>query len=264
MLDKIKHTIAVCSGKGGVGKSTVTTNLAVALSRQGRRVGLLDADIYGYSIPRMMGVRDLMPDVAEKQISPVEKDGIKVISMGFFVPKDQAVLWRGPLLHKAVTQFIDDVSWGELDYLLVDLPPGTGDVCISIANKLPQAKILVVTTPQISAYEVAARVGVLSRETKLNVVGVVENMSYYEMPDGSHELIFGAGGGQVLARRLSSELLGQIPLLIALRAAADEGKPYAARDETIFAELASRVCERCDNEQPPKQVKSGETTPHKV
>ena len=245
MSDEIKHTIAVCSGKGGVGKSTVTTNLAVALSKQGQRVGLIDADIYGYSIPRMMGLRKQTPTVSEKRIGPVEKNRIKVISMGFFVPKDQAVLWRGPLLHKAVTQFIDDVDWGALDYLLVDLPPGTGDICISIANKLPEAKLLVVTTPQISAYEVAVRVGVLSRETKLDVIGVVENMSFYELPDGTRDLIFGSGGGEVLARRLRADLLAEIPLLTKLRAASDAGKPFAADEGTIFDGLALDVITRC-------------------
>ncbi len=245
MLDDIKNTIAICSGKGGVGKSTITTNLAVALNRQGHRVGLLDADIYGYSIPRMMGIRSKTPQVTEQKIEPVLKDGIKVISMGFFVPSDQAVLWRGPLLHKAVTRFIDDVTWGELDYLLVDLPPGTGDVCISIANKLPEAKLLAITTPQISAYEVAARVGVLARETKLEVVGVVENMSYYELPDGTRDHIFGSGGGKVLARRLGTRLLAEIPLLSDLRAGADSGKPFAAQDDSIFPSLAHGVVEQC-------------------
>jgi ATP-binding protein involved in chromosome partitioning len=144
-----------------------------------------------------------------------------------------------------VTQFIDDVDWGELDYLLVDLPPGTGDVCISIANKLPQAKLLAVTTPQISAYEVAARVAVLSRETKLEVVGVVENMSYYELPDGTHDLIFGSGGGEVLARRLRSDLLAEIPLLTELRAASDAGKPFAVGEDTLFDKLALDVMARC-------------------
>src|SRR4030042_6160278 len=149
MQHNIKHTIAVCSGKGGVGKSTITTNLAVALAKQGYKVGLLDADIFGYSIPRMMGLKRSSPTVADEKIKPVSKHAVQVISMGFFVPGDQAVLWRGPLLHKAVTQFIEDVTWDQLDFLLVDLPPGTGDVPLSIADKLPQAKLLVVSTPQI-------------------------------------------------------------------------------------------------------------------
>lgn len=245
MTDKIANTIAVCSGKGGVGKSTITTNVTVALSRQGYKVGLLDADIYGYSIPRMMGLKTATPQVTGENVVPVVKDGIQVISMGFFMPSDQAVLWRGPLLHKAVMQFVDDVAWGELDYLLVDLPPGTGDVCISIANKLPEAKLLAITTPQISAYEVAARVGVLARETKLEVVGVVENMSFYELPDGTRDHIFGSGGGKVLARRLNTELLAEIPLLSDLRLASDSGEPLPAGAEEIFSRLARSITEKC-------------------
>jgi ATP-binding protein involved in chromosome partitioning len=245
MVNKIINTIAVCSGKGGVGKSTVTTNLTVALAQQGYKVGLLDADIYGYSIPRMMGLKSATPQVTGEKLMPVAKEGIQVISMGFFIPADQAVLWRGPLLHKAVTQFIDDVIWGELDFLLVDLPPGTGDICISIANKLPEAKLLAVTTPQISAYEVAARVGVLARETKMEIIGVVENMSYYELPDGTRDHIFGSGGGKVLARRLNTELLAEIPLSSDLRAASDSGKPLAAVAEEIFLRLAQSVADKC-------------------
>lgn len=245
MSNKVVNTIAVCSGKGGVGKSTVATNLTMALSQSGYKVGLLDADIYGYSIPRMMGLKSATPQVTGEKMKPVDKDGIKVISMGFFMPADQAVLWRGPLLHKAVTQFIDDVSWGELDFLLVDLPPGTGDVCISIANKLPQAKMLTVTTPQISAYEVAARVGVLARETRMTVIGVIENMSYYELPNGSRDYIFGRDGGKVLARRLNTELLAEIPLSSDLREASDSGKQPSSGTVEIFQRVAASVAEKC-------------------
>ncbi|MCK4857216.1 MAG: Mrp/NBP35 family ATP-binding protein [candidate division Zixibacteria bacterium] len=241
--DHFKNVIAVCSGKGGVGKSTITTNLAVALARKGHRVGLLDADVYGFSIPRMMGINDQQPTMIDEMLVPIEKDGIRIISMGFFVPGDSAVIWRGPLLHKAISQFIDDVAWGDLDYLLIDLPPGTGDVSISIAQKLPQAKLLIVTTPQVAAYNVAARVGAMAEKTNLEVLGVIENMSYFETESGTREYIFGQGGGKVLADSLHVDLLGEVPLITAIREGADIGNVYAKSDSgaLLFDQLAAKI-----------------------
>jgi len=241
--DHIKNVIAVCSGKGGVGKSTITANLAVTLSRKGYTVGLLDADVYGFSIPRMMGVNQQKPTAVGDMLIPIERDGVKIISMGFFVPDDGAVVWRGPLLHKAITQFIDDVAWGELDYLLIDLPPGTGDVTISIAQKLTKSKLLIVTTPQISAYNVAARVGAMAEKTNLQVLGVVENMSYFETANGAKEFIFGEGGGKVLADNLKVDLFAQIPLITAIREGADQGAPYSTGEDgsKLFMELVEKL-----------------------
>jgi ATP-binding protein involved in chromosome partitioning len=221
---------AVASGKGGVGKSSVTVNLAAALAKRGLSVGVIDADIYGHSVPRMLGV-DGRPTRVEDMIMPPQSHGVKVISIGMFTAGNAAVVWRGPMLHRALQQFLADVYWGDLDVLLLDLPPGTGDVAISLAQLLPNAEILVVTTPQMAAAEVAERAGAIALQTHQRLVGVVENMSWLELPDGSRMEVFGAGGGQTVADSLSTtigarvELLGQIPLDTRVREAGDGGTP---------------------------------------
>lgn len=242
---KIKHVVAVASGKGGVGKSTVTANLAAALATRGDKVGVIDADVYGFSIPTLLGIHET-PTAVDGRIKPPEKHSIKIISMGFFVDESTAIIWRGPLLHKAITQFIEEVDWGELDYLLIDLPPGTGDVTISIAQKLPGASVLVVTTPQRLATSVASRIGSLAEKTGLRILGVIENMSYFLTPEGKRYDIFGVGGGELLARSLRAPLLCQIPLEMSLRLDSDRGVPAvlsenAQMTKKIFEELASQV-----------------------
>jgi ATP-binding protein involved in chromosome partitioning len=204
--------IAIASGKGGVGKSTVSVNLAVALSRLGKKVGLIDADIYGFSVPDMMGITE-MPVVKNDRIYPVERMGVKVISMGFFVENNAPIVWRGPMLGKVLDQFFRDVEWGDLDYLLLDLPPGTGDVALDIHQMLPSSKEIVVTTPHPTAAFVAARAGAMALQTQHEILGVVENMAYFESKlTGEREYVFGQGGGPKLAEELRTELLGQIPL----------------------------------------------------
>ncbi|WP_144121694.1 Mrp/NBP35 family ATP-binding protein [Catellatospora sichuanensis] len=221
---------AVASGKGGVGKSSVTVNLAAALAARGLSVGVVDADIYGHSVPRMLGVQG-RPTQVEDMIMPPQAHGVKVISIGMFTSGNAAVVWRGPMLHRALQQFLADVYWGDLDVLLLDLPPGTGDIAISLAQLLPTAEILVVTTPQAAAAEVAERAGAISLQTHQRLVGVIENMSWLELPDGSRMEVFGAGGGQTVADSLtrltgaSVPLLGQIPLDTGVREAGDEGTP---------------------------------------
>jgi ATP-binding protein involved in chromosome partitioning len=204
--------IAVASGKGGVGKSTVTVNLAVALARLGKKVGIIDADIYGFSVPDMMGI-DGQPAMEDNRIIPVEKQGVKVISMGFFVQDNAPIIWRGPMLGKMLKNFFNEVNWGELDYLLLDLPPGTGDVALDVHQMLPGSKEIIVTTPHATAAFVAARAGAMAVSTNHEILGVVENMSYYECQHcGKPEYIFGRGGGGKLAEELHTELLAQIPL----------------------------------------------------
>ncbi|MBB4696655.1 Mrp/NBP35 family ATP-binding protein [Paractinoplanes abujensis] len=221
---------AVASGKGGVGKSSVTVNLAAALAKRGLSVGVIDADIYGHSVPRMLGV-DGRPTRVEDMIMPPQSHGVKVISIGMFTAGNAAVVWRGPMLHRALQQFLADVYWGDLDVLLLDLPPGTGDVAISLAQLLPNAEILVVTTPQTAAAEVAERAGAIALQTHQRLVGVVENMSWLELPDGSRMEVFGAGGGQAVADSLTTTvgasvpLLGQVPLDTRVREAGDAGEP---------------------------------------
>jgi len=221
---------AVASGKGGVGKSSVTVNLAAALAKRGLSVGVVDADIYGHSVPRMLGVEG-KPTRVEDMIMPPQAHGVKVISIGMFTAGNAAVVWRGPMLHRALQQFLADVYWGDLDVLLLDLPPGTGDVAISLAQLLPNAEILVVTTPQTAAAEVAERAGAIAMQTHQRLVGVVENMSWLELPDGSRMEVFGAGGGQKVADSLTTTmgasvpLLGQIPLDTRVREAGDAGDP---------------------------------------
>ncbi|KIQ95138.1 Cell division inhibitor MinD [Anoxybacillus thermarum] len=204
--------LAIASGKGGVGKSTVSVNLAVSLARLGKKVGLIDADIYGFSVPDMMGVTE-RPIVRGEKIIPVERFGVKVISMGFFVEDNSPVIWRGPMLGKMLKNFFDEVEWGELDYLLLDLPPGTGDVALDVHTMLPTSKEIIVTTPHPTAAFVAARAGAMAVRTNHEVVGVIENMSYFESKTtGEREYIFGKGGGQKLAEELQTDLLGQLPL----------------------------------------------------
>lgn len=232
----LTRVYAVTSGKGGVGKSSVTANLAAAMAAQGLNVGVVDADIYGFSIPRMLGV-DHVPTQLDGMIVPPVSHGVKVISIGMFVGEHQPVVWRGPMLHRAVQQFLTDVFWGDLDVLLLDLPPGTGDVTISVAQLLPNAEILVVTTPQAAAAEVAERTGLIASQTKQKVVGVIENMSYIEQPDGTTLEIFGSGGGAQVAANLSRELgyevpvLAQLPLDINVREASDCGVPASIADD---------------------------------
>ena len=245
--DKASHTrvIAISSGKGGVGKSTVTVNLAVALARQGASVAILDADVYGFSVPSMLGI-DRPPSVVGDLLIPPVAHGVRCISMGFFVNEDQAVMWRGPMLHKALEQFLLDVHWGRPDFLVLDLPPGTGDVAMSIAQFVPRAEVLVVTTPQVAAERVAQRAAVLARQLRLPVRGVIENQSWFTGDDGKRYELFGHGGGETLAKSLGVALLGQIPFLPALRQAGDAGVPVAAFDPEgeagrAFASLAERV-----------------------
>jgi ATP-binding protein involved in chromosome partitioning len=226
-LAQVKNIICIGSGKGGVGKSSVTANMAAALAADGRKVGVLDADVWGYSQPRMLGLGGERPRVnAERKLVPlIAHEGISVMSIGFFVEQDAAVVWRGPMLHKALQQFLEDVDWGELDYLLIDLPPGTGDVSMTLAQLLPQAKFLIVTTPQPVAQKVARRSAEMAAKVKLEVVGVIENMSGFVTPDGERYQIFGEGGGALLAEELEVPLLAKIPLTMPLREQSDSGTP---------------------------------------
>ena len=236
---------AVASGKGGVGKSSVTVNLAVALAERGLSVGVLDADIYGFSVPRMLGVTG-KPTQVEQMIMPPVAHGVKVISIGMFTPGNAAVVWRGPMLHRALQQFLADVFWGDLDVLLMDLPPGTGDIAISVAQLVPSAELLVVTTPQVAAREVAERAGSIALQTHQQIVGVVENMSWLELPDGSRMELFGAGGGQAVADSLSQStgttvpLLGQIPIDQRVREGGDDGAPVVVTEPGCAAAVALR------------------------
>jgi len=241
----LTRVYAVASGKGGVGKSSVTVNLAASLAQSGLRVGVVDADVYGFSVPRMLGVEQRPTQVEDMILPPISHE-VKVISIGMFVPGNQPVVWRGPMLHRALQQFLGDVFWGDLDVLLLDLPPGTGDIAISVAQLIPSAEIIVVTTPQRAAAEVAERAGAIALQTHQRLVGVVENMSWLEMPDGSRQEIFGSGGGQAVADSLTRSvgapvpLLGQIPLDTALRVAGDEGTPVVLRDPDSAAAVALR------------------------
>ncbi|MDQ1652055.1 MAG: ATP-binding protein involved in chromosome partitioning [Cryptosporangiaceae bacterium] len=246
----LTRVYAVASGKGGVGKSSVTVNLAVALAERGLSVGVVDADIYGFSVPRMLGVTG-KPTQVEQMIMPPQAHGVKVISIGMFTPGNTAVVWRGPMLHRALQQFLADVFWGDLDVLLMDLPPGTGDIAISVAQLVPSAEILVVTTPQHAAAEVAERAGSIALQTHQQVVGVVENMSWLELPGGDRMEVFGSGGGEAVAAKLSRALgtqvplLGQIPLEQGVREGGDSGVPYVLSTPDAPAAIALReVAER--------------------
>jgi len=245
----LTRVYAVASGKGGVGKSSVTVNLAAAMALEGLRVGVLDADVHGFSIPRMLGVQNAPTRVDDMILPPVSHD-VKVISIGMFVPGNQPVIWRGPMLHRALEQFLTDVFWGDLDVLLLDLPPGTGDIAISTAQLLPTAEILVVTTPQMAASEVAERAGSIALQTKQQIVGVVENMSWLELPDGSRMELFGTGGGQSVADSLSRSvgapvpLLGQVPIDVALREGGDDGTPVVLAHPDSSSAVALRAVAR--------------------
>ena len=236
--------VAIASGKGGVGKSSVTVNLACALAAEGHRVGILDADVWGFSVPRMMGVTG-KPVGFNDMILPMESHGVKVISMGFFVPEETPVIWRGPMLHKAIEQFLGDVYWGDLDFLLCDLPPGTGDVSISLASFLPGASMLVVTTPQEAARKVAERAGKMAERTNLRPIGVIENMSWFVCPHcGEPTPIFGQGGGNEAAETLGVPLFAQVPLEPALREGGDDGSPIVVTDPDSPAGEALRRAAR--------------------
>jgi ATP-binding protein involved in chromosome partitioning len=241
-LAQVSNVICIGSGKGGVGKSSVTANLAAALAAEGKRVGVLDADVWGYSQPRMLGVGAQRPKVnGERKLIPIQaQDGISVMSIGFFVEEDAAVVWRGPMLHKALQQFLEDVDWGQLDFLLIDLPPGTGDVSMTLAQLLPQAKFLLVTTPQPVAQKVAARSAEMATKLKLEIAGVIENMSGFVTPSGERFQIFGEGGGQLLAEELDVPLLAKIPLTMPLREQSDTGTPLVFADPDDPAAQALR------------------------
>jgi len=227
--DAKTRVIGVSSGKGGVGKSTVTVNLAIALAQAGHRVGLLDADVYGFSVPKMLGT-DHDPIIIGDIVIPTSAHGVRCLSMGYFVPDDQPVIWRGPMLHKAIQQFLTDAYWGEPDFVLVDMPPGTGDVALTLAEVMPRAEIVVVTTPQPAAQRVAQRSAFAARRLKLSVRGVIENMSWFTGDDGTRYELFGAGGGETLAADLGVPLLGRVPLVNAVRLGGDEGHPVMAVD----------------------------------
>lgn len=245
-LAQVANVICVGSGKGGVGKSSVTANLAAALAAEGKTVGVLDADVWGYSQPRMFGLGAQRPKVnAERRIVPPEAhEGIKVMSIGFFIEEDAAVVWRGPMLHKALQQFLEDVDWGALDYLLVDLPPGTGDVGMTLAQLLPDARFLLVTTPQAVAQKVARRSAEMAGKVRLEIAGVVENMSGFVTPGNERFEIFGEGGGQLLADELGVPLLGKVPLTMPLRVQADAGTPLVVADPDDPAAQAIRQVAR--------------------
>jgi ATP-binding protein involved in chromosome partitioning len=227
--DASTRVIGVSSGKGGVGKSTVTVNLAIALAQAGHSVGLLDADVYGFSVPKMLGT-DHDPVILGDIVILTSAHGVRCLSMGYFVPDDQPVIWRGPMLHKAIQQFLTDAYWGEPDFVLIDMPPGTGDVALTLAEVMPRAEIVVVTTPQPAAQRVAQRSAFAARRLKLSVRGVIENMSWFTGDDGKRYELFGAGGGVTLAKDLGVPLLGQVPLVNAVRLGGDEGHPITAVD----------------------------------
>jgi ATP-binding protein involved in chromosome partitioning len=241
------RVIGVNSGKGGVGKSSVTVNLAIALKQLGYDVAVLDADVYGFSVPAMLGVES-PPTVIDQMMVPPEANGIRCISMGFFIDEDQAVIWRGPMLHKALEQFLTDVYWDEPDFLVVDMPPGTGDVSLSMAQYLPRTEIYIVTTPQAAAQRVAQRTAAMAKKLNLPVRGVIENMSWFTGDDGKRYELFGAGGGQILAEDIEAPLLGQIPLVPELREGGDDGHPITVSNPgseaaQAFRDLAKRVAD---------------------
>jgi ATP-binding protein involved in chromosome partitioning len=246
--DNRARVLGITSGKGGVGKSSVSVNLAVALARQGFEVGILDADVYGFSVPKMLGI-DHKPVVIDDMIVPPVAFGVKCISIGFFVDDDQPVMWRGPMLHKALEQFLVDVYWGDLDYLIVDMPPGTGDVALSMAQYLPTSEVYVVTTPQAAAQRVAQRSAYMAKKINLPLRGVIENMSWFTGDDGKRYRLFGEGGGESLASDLGVPLLGQVPLVPAMREGGDVGQPVSAVDPrgeatAAFDALAGEIVAR--------------------
>jgi ATP-binding protein involved in chromosome partitioning len=248
------RVLLVASGKGGVGKSSVTSNLSVALARRGRDVAVVDADVWGFSIPRMLGVQH-PPVVIDEMLVPPEAHGVRCISMGFFAAEDQPVIWRGPMLHKALEQFLTDVFWDEPDFLVIDLPPGTGDISLSLSQFLPRAEVYVVTTPQPAAQRVAQRAAFMAQKVNLEVKGVVENMSWFTGDDGKRYELFGAGGGADLAARLGVPLLGRVPLVPELRAGSDSGAPIvAAQPDGEAAAVFAGIAETIDVELAPKRI----------
>lgn len=240
------RVIAVGSGKGGVGKSTVTANLAVAMSSLGYNVGIIDADILGYSIPQIMGLNKEKPTMIEEGIiMPVEKQGVKVISMGNLLERDEPLIWRGPMLGQVLSQFIYDFYWGELDYMFIDLPPGTGDVPLSLMQSLPKAEILIITTPQITAASVAKRLGLMAAKTNNKIIGVIENMSYFICDNCSEKhFIFGKGEGERLSAELNSEYLGEIPLMTSIREGSDKGNVIAGDANTEIGKIYSEIARK--------------------
>jgi ATP-binding protein involved in chromosome partitioning len=241
LIPLVKNTIAVASGKGGVGKSTVAVNLAIALERMGARVGLMDTDVYGPSVPILMG-GDEQPRVVEGKIEPPLAYGVKLISMAYFLPKDEAVIWRGPMLHKTIQQFLGDVRWGELDYLVIDLPPGTGDIQLSLSQTIPLTGAAIVSTPQDLALSVAAKAIAMFQKLNVPVLGIIENMSYYVCSHCGHRTeIFGHGGAREAARRLGFPFLGEIPLDPAIRLQSDSGRPVALDENSVNAKAFREV-----------------------
>jgi ATP-binding protein involved in chromosome partitioning len=239
------RVLLIASGKGGVGKSSITANLAIALAQRGKKVGIVDADVWGFSIPRMLGVTR-PPVLVDRMLIPPKAHGVRAISMGFFAEEETPVIWRGPMLHKALEQFLTDVWWGDPDFLLVDLPPGTGDISISLAQFLPRAEVFVVTTPQAAAQKVAQRAAYMAEKVRLEVRGVIENMSWFTGDDGTRYELFGAGGGQELADQLDVALVGQVPLVPDLREGSDIGRPITAEQPdsevaAVFRAMAEKV-----------------------
>jgi len=246
--------LLISSGKGGVGKSSVTVNLAVALASQGYSVGVVDADIYGYSVPRMLGA-DRDPVVIDQMLIPPENHGVRCISIGYFVPEGQAIIWRGPMLHKALEQFLADVFWDDPDFLLIDMPPGTGDIALSLSQYLPRGEVYVVTTPQPAAQKVAALSAAMAAKVNLSVKGIIENMSWFTGDDGKRYEIFGSGGGQQLADDLGVPLLGKLPLVPALREGGDDGIPITvAQPDSEAAQLLQEIARHIATEMKPKKI----------
>ncbi|HEX8802971.1 MAG TPA: Mrp/NBP35 family ATP-binding protein [Acidimicrobiales bacterium] len=252
------RVLLVASGKGGVGKSSVTANLAVAMAARGRSVAVVDADVWGFSIPRMLGVQH-PPVVIDQMLVPPETYGVRCISMGFFAAEDQPVIWRGPMLHKALEQFLTDVFWDEPDFLIVDLPPGTGDISISLAQFLPRSEVYVVTTPQPAAQRVAQRAAFMAQKVNLEVKGVIENMSWFTGDDGKRYLLFGEGGGAALAHRLGVPLIGQVPLVPELRQGGDTGAPITAvQPGSEVAGVFNQIAATIDDELAPTRIYNAE------
>ena len=251
--DSRTRVMLIASGKGGVGKSSVTTNLAIALAKRDKRVAIIDADVWGFSIPRMLGIEHA-PVVIDDMLVPPETHGVHAISMGFFAEEDQPVIWRGPMLHKALEQFLTDVYWDEPDYLLIDLPPGTGDISLSLAQFLPRSELYVVTTPQPAAQRVAQRAAFMGQKVNLKVHGVIENMSHFTGDDGKRYYLFGAGGGKELADRLEVPLIGQVPLVPELREGSDAGRPVmAVNEQSEASQVFAAMAEKIDVEMAPKR-----------